>query len=64
MTTPDVTKIKDDGRYIVVDGFSEEVERTDDLDYAKGRAETNGGWVADDHRSGDIIWDSEDHLGD
>lgn len=53
-------KIDPNGRYIVVDSFSEEVERTDDFDYAKRRADSNDGWVADDTREGRVVYDSED----
>lgn len=55
----DPSKIVEDGRYTVVDSFEETVERTNDLEYAKGRAVSNDGWVVDE-KTGRTVFDSDD----
>jgi hypothetical protein len=54
----DQSKIDPNGRYTIFDSFGEEVEKTNDFDYAKGRADTNSGWVEDAHGAR-IVYDSE-----
>lgn len=60
-TSTDPEKVVDDGRFIIFDSFGDEVEQTNDYEYAMARADANDGWV--DERKADgsrTIYDSED----